>query len=83
MTFGTADIVTPMFASTEVVMFFTTSMTAETSFGNLFLRFVLKGNDFGRVGFFNVRPARAMTRFAAGDLVVPTFDLCKLRVRSV
>jgi len=50
-------------------------MTTETSFGNLFLRFVLKGNDFGWVGFFNVCPARAMTRFAAGYLVLPTSNL--------
>jgi len=75
MAFGTADVVTPMLTAPEVVMFFTTSMTTETSFGNLFLRFVLKGNDFGWVGFFNVCPARAMTRFAAGYLVLPTSNL--------
>ena len=76
MTIGTTDIVAPVFATAKVVVFLSSRVAPQTSFGNLLGRFVLEGNDLGRISFFNVRFARAVTRFAAGNFVLPTTNLC-------
>ena len=66
MTFSTANVVTPMLAAPEIIVFLSTGMTTKTSFGDFFLRLVLEGDDFGWVAFFDVSLAWSMTSLTAG-----------------
>ena len=71
MAFGATDIVAPVLAAAEVVVFFLAGMASETVFRNFLRRFVLKGNDFCRIAFFGVRLTRAMAGFAPGHFILP------------
>ena len=71
MTVSAAYVVSPMFATTKVVTFFSSRMTRKARFGNLFRRLVLEGNYLFRVAFFHVGLSRSMTSFATSDLVFP------------
>jgi hypothetical protein len=51
MTVGTTDIVTPVFAAAEVVMFLFPGVASQAGFGNLLGRLVLERNDLLRVAF--------------------------------
>ena len=75
MTVGAADVVTPMLATTEVVVFFSSCMTGQTSFGDLFRRLVLEGDDLCWVTLLAVGFPRAMTSLTSGNLVFPTVDV--------
>lgn len=83
VTIGTANIVAPVLAATEIVVFFFTRVARETGLGNFFGRFILERNNLRRIGFFNVGLAWPVTRFAASYLAFPTADRGQLGVRSV
>ena len=83
MTVGAADIVAPVFAAAEVVVFFAARVAAETGFGNLFRRFVFEGDDLRWVAFFDVRFAGAVTRLATSHFLFPARELREFGVRSV
>jgi hypothetical protein len=83
MTVTTADIVTPVFAAPEVVVLFFTGVAAKTRFGNLFGRFVLEGDNLGRIAFFGMGLAGSMTGFAASNFSFPTAYPFKLSVGSM
>lgn len=72
-----------MLTASEVVMFLLTCMTAETSFGCLFWRLVLEGNDLCGIPFFAVGLAWSVARFAASCFAFPTANLGKFRMRGV
>ena len=71
MAVGAADVVAPVFAAAEVVVFLTSRVTRQTRLRRLFRRLVLEGNDFRRIALFDVRPAWTMARFAARHLRFP------------
>lgn len=71
MAVSAADVIPPMFATSEVVMFFLAGMTGQASFGNLLGRFVLEGDYLRRISFRNVRQAGTVTRLTPGDLAFP------------
>src|SRR4030095_1188080 len=75
-----ADVVAPVFTTPEVVAFFSTSMTGQTSFRYLLGILVLERNDLGWITFFKVRLARTMTGFATGYFLLPTGNCCELGV---
>jgi hypothetical protein len=60
MTFGASNVVAPMLAATEVVMFLSTGMTTKTRLGDFFLRLVFEGNDLRRITIFHMCAAWAM-----------------------
>lgn len=80
---STADVVAPVFAAAEVVVLFTTGVTAQTRLGNLLRGLVLEGNDFLRIALLDVGLAWTMARFASSHLLFPTREFCKLSMRSV
>ena len=69
--FGATNVVAPVFAAAEVVVFFLAGMASETVFRNFLRRFVLKGNDFCRIAFFSVRLTWTMAGFASGHFILP------------
>ena len=83
MTVSAADVVAPVFAATEVIVFLFAGVTAQTRLGSFLRRLVLEGNDLLRIALFDVGFAGTVTRFAAGHLVFPTREFCKLGVGSV
>ena len=68
---GAADVVAPVFAAAEVVVFLTAGVAAQARFRRLFGRLVLEGDDLRRIAFFNVRLAWTMARFTARYLRLP------------
>ena len=83
VTIGTANIIPPVFATTKVVPLFLARMAAKTGLSRFFRRFVLERNDLCRIAFCYVVLTRTMTRFAAGDLALPTANLGQLGVRCM
>jgi hypothetical protein len=75
MAIHTADVVAPVFAAAEVVVFLAPRMTASTRLGDLFRALVLDRDDLGRNTLFRVRFAWSMARLAACHLLFPTRDL--------
>ena len=80
VTIGTTNVVTPMFASTEVVALFPAGVAGQTGLGDFFGAFVLEGTHLGGVTLFNMRLARTVTGFATGNVVLPTSNFGELRV---
>ena len=74
---GAANVIAPVFATTEVVPLFLTRMAAKTGLSYLFRRFVRELNNLGLIAFCDVVLTRTMTSFAAGDLALPAADLRK------
>ena len=83
VTVSATDVVAPVLAAPEVVVFFPASMTGQTRFRDLFRRFVFERDDLLRIAFFTVRLAWTMTRLATRHLLLPTGKRGELRVRSV
>lgn len=83
VTISTADIIAPVFATTKVVPLFLAGMAAQAGLGRIFRGFVFERNDLRGIAFGDMVLARTMTRFAAGDLTLPTADRGKLGVRGV
>src|SRR6185437_10001557 len=83
MTVGATDIVAPVFAAPEVVVFFSTGVARETCFGSFFGRFIFERNYFSRIAFFAVGLAWPMARFAPGCFPLPTADLRKSGMRGM
>lgn len=83
VTFSAADIVAPVLATSEIVVFFSARVARETGLGDFFGRFIFERNNLRRIGFFNVGLAWPVARFAASYLAFPTADLGQLGVRSV
>ena len=83
VTIGTANIVAPVLATTEVVSLFLARMAAKTSFSGFFRCLVLERNNLGGIAFRDVVLTRTMTRLATGDLALPAADRGKLGVGGV
>lgn len=83
MTFGTANIVAPVFTAPEIVVFFSTGVAGKASLGDFFRRFVFERNDLRRIAFCSVGLAWTMAGFAASDLTLPTADRGEFGVGSV
>ena len=80
---GATDVVAPVFAAAEVVVFLAAGVTRQTRLGNLLRRFILEGDDLFGVAFFDVRFAWTMARLATRHLFFPATQLRELRVGSV
>ena len=78
VTVGTADIVAPVFPTSEIVVFFFAGMAGETGLGSFFGRFIFEGNDLGRISCLNMGLAWSMARLAASYLSFPTAGRGKL-----
>ena len=61
MAFGATDVVAPMLAAAEVVMFLAPGVTSEACFRYVFLGLVFERNDLRGIGFLDVRTTGAMT----------------------
>ena len=83
VTVSATDVVAPVLAAPEVVVFLFPRMTPQTCFRDLFRRFVLERDDLLRIPFLAVRLPWTMTRLAASHLLFPTGQLCQLRMRGV
>jgi hypothetical protein len=83
MAISATYVVTPMFATSKVVVFFFACVTGETGFGDRFRRFVLERNDLCGIAFLDMRLPRPMTGFTAGNLVFPTPKTSELGVRGM
>ena len=83
MTVCTANVVAPVFTSTEVIALFFACVAGKTSLGRFLRAFVLERNDLGRIAFGNMILAGTVTGFASRYLVFPTANLGKLSVRGV
>ena len=83
MAIGTADIVAPVLAAAEVIVFLAARVARQTRLGGLFRRFVLEGNDLRRIAFLDVGFAWTMTRLATGHFFFPTADFDEFRVGCV
>ena len=80
---GASDVVAPVFAAAEVVVFLAAGVTTQTRLGDLFRRLVFERDDLRWVAFFDVRLTWTMARLATRHLFFPTAELRELRVRSV
>jgi len=78
---GTTDVVAPMLATPEVVVLFSSGMTAQARFGDLLRRFVFERDDLGGIAFFDVFLAWTMTGLTTRHLVFPTLQRAELGVR--
>jgi hypothetical protein len=80
MTIHTPYIVAPVFAPTEVVMFFLSGMTYQAGFRRIFSGFILERNNFCWVSFFDVRLAGTVARLATSHFTFPTGKRSKFGV---
>jgi hydrogenase maturation factor len=80
MTIYAANVVAPMFTSTEVVMFLLACMASETCFRRFFCRLILEGDDLGWIAFSDVILAWSVTGFTSSHLFFPTSDISELCV---
>ena len=72
MTIRTRDVVSPMLAATEVVVFFLTCVALKANLRSLFCSFVFEGSDLGLVtAAVYVFFSRPVARFAALTLALP------------
>lgn len=83
MTIGTANIVAPVLAASEIVVFFSTRVAGETGLGSFLRRFIFERNHLRRIAFFDVDPAWPVARFATSYLAFPTADRGKFGVGRV
>ena len=83
MAIRTADVVAPMLAATEVVVFFLSRVAAKTRFRDFFRWFVFERNDLCGIAIFNVGLAGAVTGFTARHFIFPTLNVCQFGVRGV
>ena len=83
MTVSATDVVAPVLAATEVIVFLSAGVTAQTRLRGFLRRLVLERNDLLRIAFFDVRLTWTMTRLAAGYFVFPTAKSCEVSMRSV
>ena len=83
MTIGATDIIAPVFAAPEIIVFLFARMAGKTRLGNVLGRLILERDDLCRVTFFRVVLARSMTRFTAGYFSFPTADFGETGVRSM
>ena len=72
VTVSATNVIPPVLATSEIVPLFLARMARKTSLRDFFRRFVLEGNNLGRIALFRVRLAGAMTRFTASHFVFPT-----------
>jgi hypothetical protein len=79
----TANIITPVLAPAEVVSLFLARMAGKAGLRGVFRRLVLERNYLERIAFSDMVLTRAMTRFTAGDLALPTTNGGKSGVRRV
>ena len=80
MTICATDVVAPVFATTEVIVLFSSRMTRQAGFRDLLCGLVFEGDDLRRIAFLDVRLAWSMTCFTSGYLVFPTAQIAKLRM---
>jgi hypothetical protein len=80
MAVSAADVISPMFTATEVVVFFFPGVAGQARFRDLLGSLVLERDDFRRVAFCDVIFAGSMTRLAPGDFVLPAPEIGQLRV---
>ena len=83
MAIRTTNVVTPVFATAEVVVLLSARVTGQTRLRDFLGRLVFEGNDLLRIAFLNMGLAWTMTRLTARYLLFPATDLRKLRVGSV
>ena len=83
MAVSTTDVVAPVFAAAEVVVFLSTGMARQASFRGFLRTLVFEGNDLFRIAFLDVRLAWTMARLATCHLVFPATGLRELCVGSV
>ena len=69
-----ANVIAPVLATTEVVVFLFAGMAGKTSLRDCLGRFILERNDLCRVAFFQMSLAGTMARFATRHLSFPTAD---------
>ena len=73
MALGAANVVPPVFAAAEVVVFFPTRMTGQAGFRTGLGGLVFEGNDLLWIAVLAVRFAWSMTGLTARDLALPAF----------
>ena len=79
--FRAADVVAPVIAAPEIIMFFLAGVTGQTGFGNFLRVFVFERNYFCFVAAsFNVFLSRTMTGFAALYFVLPAGNSAEFAV---
>jgi len=83
VTIGAADIIAPVLAAAEVIVFLSAGVTAQTRLGDFLRRLVLERNDLLRIAFFDVSLTGTVARLTTRHLLFPTGELDELSVRSV
>ena len=83
MAVSTTNVVAPVFAAAEVVVFLSTGMASQASFRGFLRTLVFEGNDLLGIAFLDVRLAWTMARLATCHLVFPATGLRELCVGSV
>ena len=78
-----ANIIAPVLATPEVVVFLFASMAGKTSLRDCLGRFILERNDLCRIAFRSMVLAWTMASLATRDFAFPTADRGKLGMRSV
>ncbi len=83
MAVSATDVVAPVLAAAEVVVFLSAGVTGQARLRGFFRRLVLERNDLLRIAFLEVRLAWSMTRLATSDFSFPTIDSGESGVRRV
>jgi hypothetical protein len=83
VTISAADIISPVFSTTEVVTFLASCVARQTYFGDLFWRFVFEGNYLCGIAVLQMRFAWTMAGFAASNLRLPAVYIDEFGVRSM
>lgn len=83
MTVGAADIVAPVLATTEVVVFIFASVAGQACLGDRLRRLVRKGEDLRFIALLNVCFTRAMTLLAASHFALPGPESRELGMRGM
>ena len=69
-----ANIIAPVLAATEVVVFLFACMAGKTGLRDCLGRFILEGNDLRWIAFFCVGLAGTVARLTTGHLPFPAAD---------
>ena len=83
MTVSATDVVAPVLAASEVVVFLFAGMATQARFGDLFRGLVLEGDDLFRIAFLSVSLAWTVTGLATRHFLFPTTEARELGMGSV
>ena len=83
MAISAANVISPVLASSKIVVLFSTGMTTKTGLRDFFRRSVLERNDLRWISLFEVSFAWSMTGLTASYFSLPATEFSEVEMRSM